>query len=73
MANNIIPFFLNIKDGESVPITDARMSRFMISLDEAVELVWKAFGDMEGGEIYVKKIPSMRVVELAMRPQTCEF
>lgn len=37
----------------------------MISLDEAVDLVWRAFSDMEGGEIYVKKIPSMRVVDLA--------
>ncbi len=62
---SVIPFFLSIKDGETVPITDARMTRFMISLDEAVDLVWRAFGDMEGGEIYVKKIPSMRVVDLA--------
>lgn len=62
---SVIPFFLSIKDGETVPITDARMTRFMISLDEAVDLVWRAFSDMEGGEIYVKKIPSMRVVDLA--------
>lgn len=62
---SVIPFFLSIKDGEIVPITDARMTRFMISLDEAVDLVWRAFSDMEGGEIYVKKIPSMRVVDLA--------
>jgi FlaA1/EpsC-like NDP-sugar epimerase len=46
---SVIPFFLNIKDGESVPITDTRMTRFMISLDEAVDLVWRAFSDMEGG------------------------
>jgi len=62
---SVIPFFLNIKDGECVPITDPRMTRFMISLEEAVDLVWRAFSDMEGGEIYVKKIPSMRVVDLA--------
>ena len=41
------------------------MSRFMISLDQGVELVWKAFEDMEGGEIYVKKIPSMKIVDIA--------
>jgi UDP-N-acetylglucosamine 4,6-dehydratase len=41
------------------------MTRFMISLDEAVKLVWHTFEDMEGGEIYVKKIPSMKVTDLA--------
>jgi hypothetical protein len=48
-----------------LPITDERMTRFMISLEQGVELVWHAFDDMEGGEIYVKKIPSMKVTELA--------
>ena len=41
------------------------MTRFMITLEEGVELVWKAFSDMCGGEIYVKKIPSMKVTDLA--------
>ena len=41
------------------------MTRFMITLEQGVELVWHAFEDMEGGEIYVKKIPSMKVTELA--------
>ena len=41
------------------------MTRFMISLEDAVELVWLAFDDMVGGEIYVKKIPSMKVTDLA--------
>jgi FlaA1/EpsC-like NDP-sugar epimerase len=41
------------------------MTRFMISLEQGVELVWHAFADMEGGEIYVKKIPSMKVIDLA--------
>ena len=41
------------------------MTRFMISLDQAVDLVWHAFEDMVGGEIYVKKIPSMKIVEIA--------
>jgi UDP-N-acetylglucosamine 4,6-dehydratase/5-epimerase len=62
---SVIPFFLSIKDKGSLPITDARMTRFMITLEQGVELVWHAFDDMEGGEIYVKKIPSMKVVDLA--------
>ena len=41
------------------------MTRFMISLEQGVELVWHAFEDMEGGEIYVKKIPSMKVTDVA--------
>ncbi|MBV1872958.1 MAG: UDP-N-acetylglucosamine 4,6-dehydratase (inverting) [Gammaproteobacteria bacterium] len=62
---SVIPFFLSIKDKGVLPITDERMTRFMISLEEGVELVWHAFEDMVGGEIYVKKIPSMRVSDLA--------
>lgn len=62
---SVIPFFLSIKNKGVLPITDARMTRFMISLEQGVELVWHAFDDMEGGEIYVKKIPSMKVTELA--------
>ncbi len=62
---SVIPFFMSIKEGGVLPITDERMTRFMISLEEGVELVWRAFGDMEGGEIYVQKIPSMRMVDLA--------
>ena len=62
---SVIPFFMSVKDQGVLPITDERMTRFMISLEEGVELVWHAFEDMEGGEIYVKKIPSMRVTDLA--------
>ena len=62
---SVIPFFLSIKHKGVLPITDTRMTRFMISLEQGVELVWHAFDDMEGGEIYVKKIPSMKVTELA--------
>lgn len=62
---SVIPFFMSIKDQGTLPITDDRMTRFMISLEEGVELVWHAFNDMEGGEIYVKKIPSMKVTDLA--------
>lgn len=62
---SVIPFFLSLNGKGVLPITDARMTRFMITLEQAVELVWHAFEDMEGGEIYVKKIPSMKVTELA--------
>ena len=62
---SVIPFFNSLKDSGEVTITDERMTRFMITLEQGVELVIKAFKDMVGGEIYVKKIPSMNVVELA--------
>jgi UDP-N-acetylglucosamine 4,6-dehydratase (inverting) len=62
---SVIPFFLSIKDKGVLPITDERMTRFMITLEQGVDLVWHAFEDMEGGEVYVKKIPSMKVTELA--------
>lgn len=62
---SVIPFFMSIKDQGVLPITDDRMTRFMISLEQGVELVWHAFEDMVGGEIYVKKIPSMKVTDLA--------
>ncbi len=62
---SVIPFFMSIKDTGVLPITDDRMTRFMISLEEGVKLVWHAFEDMIGGEIYVKKIPSMKMTDLA--------
>ncbi len=62
---SIIPFFMSLKDQDKLPITDKRMTRFMISLDQAVQLVWFTFTDMKGGEIYVKKIPSMKVTDIA--------
>jgi len=62
---SVIPFFISIKDKKEIPITDNRMTRFMISLKEGVNLVWHAFSDMVGGEIYVKKIPSMKITDIA--------
>lgn len=62
---SVIPYFMSIRDQGTLPITDPRMTRFMISLEQGVELVWHAFDDMEGGEIYVKKIPSMKVTDVA--------
>jgi UDP-N-acetylglucosamine 4,6-dehydratase len=62
---SVIPFFMSLAHNDSLPITDPRMTRFMITLEQGVELVWHAFSDMKGGEIYVKKIPSMNIVDIA--------
>jgi UDP-N-acetylglucosamine 4,6-dehydratase (inverting) len=62
---SVIPYFLSISNRGSLPITDIRMTRFMITLEQGVELVWHAFEDMQGGEIYVKKIPSMKITDIA--------
>jgi UDP-N-acetylglucosamine 4,6-dehydratase (inverting) len=62
---SVIPFFLSLAANKKLPITDERMTRFMITLEQGVDLVWHAFDDMVGGEIYVKKIPSMKVVDIA--------
>ena len=62
---SVIPFFLKKKEDGVLPITDDRMTRFMITLEQGVKLVWHAFEDMLGGEIYVKKIPSMTIKDIA--------
>ena len=62
---SVIPFFISLASKGSLPITDARMTRFMITLEQGVDLVWHAFNDAVGGEIYVKKIPSMKITDIA--------
>ena len=62
---SIIPHFISLANTGELPITDSRMTRFMISLEEGVKLVWHALEDSYGGEIYVKKIPSMKVIDIA--------
>ncbi|MCB0329468.1 MAG: UDP-N-acetylglucosamine 4,6-dehydratase (inverting) [Bdellovibrionales bacterium] len=62
---SVLPFFYSMKDKDELPITDAAMTRFMITLEQGVELVWTALEEALGGEIFVKKIPSMRVVDIA--------
>ena len=62
---SVIPFFISLKEKGVLPITDPKMTRFMISLEDAVKLIWHAFDDMFGGEIYVKKIPSMTILDIA--------
>ena len=61
---SVVPFFKS-RAGQEVPITDSRMTRFWITLDQAVQLVLNAADCMAGGEIFVPKIPSMRIVDLA--------
>ena len=62
---SVIPFFISQIPGGELTITDKRMTRFMITLEDGVKLVWHAFKDMLGGEIYVKKIPSMKITDIA--------
>lgn len=64
---SVIPFFRNLaaNGGMELPITDYRMTRFWISLDEGVELVIKALEEAKGGETFISKIPSFKVTDLA--------
>ena len=62
---SVIPYFLDQARSGRLSITDVRMTRFMIELEQAVELIWYALENMVGGEIYVKKIPSMRLLDIA--------
>jgi len=63
---SVIPFFMSLAGKNILPITDIRMTRFMITLEQGVDLVLHAFEDMLGGEIYVKKIPSMKITDVAL-------
>lgn len=64
---SVIPFFRNIvaNGGTSLPITDYRMTRFWISLEQGVELVIKALSEAKGGETFISKIPSFKITDLA--------
>jgi len=63
---SVIPFFRKLGEaGESLPITDLRMTRFFITLPQAVRFVLDSFELMQGGELYVPRIPSMKIVDLA--------
>lgn len=64
---SVIPFFRNIvaNGGKSLPITDYRMTRFWISLEQGVELVIKALNEARGGETFISKIPSFKITDLA--------
>lgn len=62
---SMIPFFVAMARTGVIPLTDERMTRFMITLEQAVAMVWTALHDCVGGEIYVPKIPSMKVLDIA--------
>jgi UDP-N-acetylglucosamine 4,6-dehydratase (inverting) len=62
---SVIPLFQSMAGRRSLPITDSAMTRFMVSLEQGVELACHALEDTEGGEIYVKKVPSMKVADIA--------
>ena len=62
---SVIPFFQSLPKGKPPPITDPSMTRFMISLEDGIKLVQKAFDVACGGEIFVKKIPSMKITDIA--------
>lgn len=63
---SVIPFFRKLaKEGQPLPITDLRMTRFWITLPQAVDFVISSFENMDGGELYIPRIPSMRVTDLA--------
>jgi UDP-N-acetylglucosamine 4,6-dehydratase len=69
---SVVPFFRKLLDGRAaaLPVTDPRMTRFWITLTQGVEFVLKSFARMQGGEVFVPKIPSMRITDLveAMAP-----
>ncbi|RKX66551.1 MAG: UDP-N-acetylglucosamine 4,6-dehydratase (inverting) [Thermodesulfobacteriota bacterium] len=62
---SVIPFFLKYKQNGSLPITDVRMTRFWITLEQGVNFVLSCLEKMQGGEIFVPKIPSMKIMDLA--------
>jgi UDP-N-acetylglucosamine 4,6-dehydratase/5-epimerase len=62
---SVIPFFMEQAKSGVITVTDKRMTRFMISLEDAVQQVWTAFENMQGGEIFIKKIPSMNIKDIA--------
>lgn len=62
---SVVPLFLQLKEAGKLPITDPRMTRFWITLEEGVEMVFATLEKMQGGEIFVPKIPSMKITDLA--------
>lgn len=71
---SVIPFFLEKRKTGVLPITDPSMTRFNISLQDGVEMVLWALGNSQGGEIFVPKIPSYRITDVAMAiGPTCQY
>lgn len=64
-SGSVIPLFLSQKNKNEITITDERMTRFWITLDQGVNFVIDGIGKMKGGEIFIPKIPSTRIIDLA--------
>lgn len=62
---SVVPFFIKCRDEGKIPITDERMTRFWITLEQGVRFVIRCLELMEGGEVFVPKIPSMKITDLA--------
>lgn len=62
---SVVPFFAERIKEKVIPVTDERMTRFFITLDQAVDFVIKCFGLMHGGELFVPKIPSAKIIDVA--------
>jgi UDP-N-acetylglucosamine 4,6-dehydratase len=62
---SVLPYFLSLRSSGVLPITDVRMTRFWITLEQGVEFVLRSLERMRGGEVFVPKIPSMRITDLA--------
>ncbi|NLL52523.1 MAG: UDP-N-acetylglucosamine 4,6-dehydratase (inverting), partial [Peptococcaceae bacterium] len=62
---SVVPFFIKCREKGKIPITDPRMTRFWITLEQGVNFVLKSFERMRGGELFVPKIPSMNIMDLA--------
>jgi UDP-N-acetylglucosamine 4,6-dehydratase len=62
---SVLPYFQSLRSTGELPITDERMTRFWITLEQGVEFVLKSLERMNGGEVYVPKIPSIRITDLA--------
>ena len=69
---SVVPFFKSIPKNQPIPITDTNMTRFLITFKDAILQVTHAFKDMVGGEIYVKKLPSVKITDIAkaIRPNS---
>ncbi len=63
---SVIPFFKKLvnQKAQHIPLTDKRMTRFFITLDESVEFVIKSFERMQGGEIFIPKLPSIKIIDI---------
>ena len=62
---SIVPFFIDQSKQNILTVTDKNMTRFMISIEDSVKMVWEVYKKMVGGEIFVKKLPSMNIMEIA--------